>query len=128
MTCHYPDLCSVFDWPKQISLAVRPIGSFSQLWVLTRHQYGIFALVPQPSFRGQTSSSFAKCRLFSQANSPSVARLYQKKNIKLLFAGKLMPRERKSYSPSVHRTTQRLRMDYDTIRFLTGIKEKQHVL
>ena len=39
-----------------------------------------------------------------------------------------MSKEIKSHSPLVHRTTQRLRMDYDTIRFVTGIKEKQHVL
>ena len=31
-----------------------------------------------------------------------------------------MPKEIKAHSPLVHRTTQRLRMDYDTIRFLTG--------
>ena len=40
--------------------------------------------------------------------------------IKQLFAGKSMPKEIKSHSPLVHRTTQRLRMDYDTIRFLPG--------
>ena len=34
--------------------------------------------------------------------------------------GKSMPKEIKAHSPLVHRTTQRLRMDYDTIRFLTG--------
>ena len=76
MTCHYSDLGSVSNWPKQISLTIRPIGSNSQFWVVTRHQYGIFALVPQTSFRGKTSGSFAKCQLFSQANGLSVARLY----------------------------------------------------
>ena len=40
--------------------------------------------------------------------------------IKLLFTGKSMPKEIKVHSPLVHRTTQRLRMDYDTMRFLTG--------
>ena len=59
----------------------------------------------------------------------SFLRLTVQKVIKLLFTGKSMPRERNwSHSLSVHRTTQRLRMDYDTIRFVTGIKEKQHVL
>ena len=33
---------------------------------VTRHQYGISALFPQRSFRGETK---VKCRLFSQANS-----------------------------------------------------------
>ena len=35
--------------------------------VVTRHQYGISALVSQMSFGGETSDSIAKCRLFSQA-------------------------------------------------------------
>ena len=114
MTCRYPDLGGVSDWPKQVSLAVRPIGR-----TVTRHQYGISALLPQTLLRGQTSGGVAKHRL--------QWRDYTKKNIKLLFAGKSMPRERKPHSPSVHQTTQRLRMDYDTIRFLTGIKEKQDI-
>ena len=40
-----------------------------QIWVVTRHQYGISALVSQTSFGGETSSSVAKCRLFSQASA-----------------------------------------------------------
>ena len=39
----------------------------TQIWVVTCHQYGISALVSQPSFSGETSGSVAKCRLFSQA-------------------------------------------------------------
>ena len=39
----------------------------TQIWVVTRHQYRISALVSQTSFRGETSGSVAKCRLFSQA-------------------------------------------------------------
>ena len=39
----------------------------TQIRVVTRHQYGISALVPQKSFRGETSSDVTKCRLFSQA-------------------------------------------------------------
>ena len=45
-----------------------PIRSSTQIWVVTRHQYGISALVPQTSFRGETSDSLAKCSLFSHAN------------------------------------------------------------
>ena len=36
---------------------------------MTRHQYGISALVPQTSFRGETSDGLAKCSLFSHANN-----------------------------------------------------------
>ena len=42
--------------------------STTQIWVVTRDQYGISALVPQTSFRGKTSGGVTKCRLFSQAN------------------------------------------------------------
>ena len=38
-----------------------------QIWVVTRHQYGISALVSQTSFRGETVGGVAKCRLFSLA-------------------------------------------------------------
>ena len=68
MACHYPDLAgSASDWLNQISHAARPIRSTTQIWVVTRHQYGISALVSQTSFRGETSGGVAKCRLFSQA-------------------------------------------------------------
>ena len=36
-------------------------------FVVTRHQNGISALVSQTSFRGETSGSVVKCRLFSHA-------------------------------------------------------------
>ena len=63
MTRYYLDLDSAPDWLKQISLAVRPI----KIWVVTRHQYGIFALILQTSFRGENSRDVAKCRVLSQA-------------------------------------------------------------
>ena len=52
---------------KQISLAEQPIRSTTQIWVVTRHQYGIFALVSQTSFRDETSDGVKKCRLISQS-------------------------------------------------------------
>ena len=67
MTRHYPGLGSASDWLNQISHAARPIRSTTQIWVVTRHQYGISALVSQTSFGGETSGSVAKCGLFSQA-------------------------------------------------------------
>ena len=55
------------DWLNQISHAARPISSITQIWVVTRHQWGISALVSQTSFGGETSGSVAKGQLFSQA-------------------------------------------------------------
>ena len=64
-----PDLGSAFYWLKQISLAARPIKNTTQIWVVTRHQYGISALISRTSFRGKTVvAGVAKCRLFSQAS------------------------------------------------------------
>ena len=68
MTRHYPDLGSGSDWLNKISHAARPIRSTTQIWVVTRHQYGISALVSQTSLGGETSGSVAKCRVFSQAS------------------------------------------------------------
>ena len=48
---------------------LQPIRSTTQTWVVTRHQYGISALVSQTSFRGETVNCVAKCRLFSQATA-----------------------------------------------------------
>ena len=41
---------------------------------MTRHQYGISALVSETPFGGETSGSVAKCRLFSQVNYPPKSR------------------------------------------------------
>ena len=47
-TRHYPDLGSAFDRWNQISHVARPIRSnYTQIWVVTRYQYGISALVSQ---------------------------------------------------------------------------------
>ena len=59
MTRHYPDLGGASDWLNQISRAAWPL--------MTRHQYGISALVSQTSFGGETSGNVAKYRLFSHA-------------------------------------------------------------
>ena len=70
MTRDYPDLAWVgdSDWPKEISHAARPVRSNIQIFVLTRHQYGISALISQTSFRGETSGGVLKCQLFTQAS------------------------------------------------------------
>ena len=78
MTRRYPDLGSASDWLNKISNAARSIRSTTQIWVVTRHQYEISALVSQMSFGVETSGSVAKCRLFSQAtNSMAVLKLIQ---------------------------------------------------
>ena len=56
---------------NQISDTARPIRSPTQIWVVTRHQYGISALVSQTSFRGETVGGVVKYRLFSQATFAS---------------------------------------------------------
>ena len=45
MTCLYPNLVSASDWLKQISLTVRPIRSTNKIWIVSRHQYRISALL-----------------------------------------------------------------------------------
>ena len=67
MTRHYPDLASASDWSCRVGNLIQPIRSTTQIWVVTRHKYGISALVSQTSFGGETSGSVSKCRLFSQA-------------------------------------------------------------
>ena len=62
MTHHYPDLASASDWLKQISRVVESISSPSQIWVLTRHQYGISSKVSWGN-----SGKVTKCQLFPQA-------------------------------------------------------------
>ena len=69
MTCHHPDLGSASDWSCRVGNLIQPIRSTTQIWVVTRHQYGISALVAQTPFGGEISSSVAKCRLFSQART-----------------------------------------------------------
>ena len=68
MTRLYPHLGSASYWLNQISHAARPIRGNTKIGVVTRHQYGISALVSQTSFGGKTSGSVAKCRQFAQAN------------------------------------------------------------
>ena len=39
---------------------------------MTRHQYGISAVVSQTSFRGKTSGDVAECPLFSQVRIKTI--------------------------------------------------------
>ena len=63
MTRHYSDPDKSSDWLKIWFIqSEAQHGSSGGIY-----QYGIFALVPQTSFRGETNDSVAKFRLFSQA-------------------------------------------------------------
>jgi len=62
MTRHLPDLDSASDWLKKKII----IRSTTQIWVVTRHQYRISALVSQTSFGGETGGGVAKGQLFSR--------------------------------------------------------------
>ena len=59
MTRHYPGLGSAYDWLKRNSLAFQPIRSTTYIWVVTRHQHGIFAFhMHRRRFaRGQVATS-----------------------------------------------------------------------
>ena len=46
---------------------LQPIKRTTQIWVVTRHQYGISSVVTQSSFRGKTIGGVTKCRLFSKS-------------------------------------------------------------
>jgi len=78
MTRHYPDLGSASYWLKRAGTSFQPIRSTTKIWVVTRHQYGISALVTQTSLCEGSSGDLAKCRLFSQAITRSQA--YQMPN------------------------------------------------
>ena len=71
MTCHYLDASSVFNWSCHVENLLQPSRSATQIWEVTRYQYGVFALVLQTSFRGKINSGVAECRLFSWATFKS---------------------------------------------------------
>ena len=67
-TRHYPDLGSASDWSCGVGNLLQPIRSTAQIRVVTRHQYGISALVSQTSFRGIPAVASGECRLFPQVD------------------------------------------------------------
>ena len=54
-----------------VVVAVVTIVIGTQIWVVTRHQYRMSALVPETSFCKETSGDVTKCRLFHQAGLKS---------------------------------------------------------
>ena len=67
MTLHYPDLGSASDWSCRLWNLLQPIRNTTQIWIVTRHQYGISVLVSQTWFCRETVGGVAKCCLFSKA-------------------------------------------------------------
>ena len=47
ITRHYPDFGCASDWSCRVENFLQPIRSTTQIWVVTRHQYGISAFVSQ---------------------------------------------------------------------------------
>ena len=88
ITSDNPDLGSASDWSCREGNLLHLIRSTTQIWVVTRHQYGISAIVPETSFRGKVSDCVTKCRLFSQAisNADSAHSQFQTKEGKKPFA------------------------------------------
>ena len=59
-------------WSWLVGNLLQPIRSTSQIWVVTRHQFGIPRLVSQTLFRGATSGGVEKSRLYSPATRSSL--------------------------------------------------------
>ena len=90
ITRYYPDVGSVSDWSWRVRNLPQPIRSTTQIWVVTRHQYGISALVSQTSIREETSGGVAKCRLFRQA-SLMLLKCIKRENSLFFFQGQQNP-------------------------------------
>ena len=90
ITRYYPDLGSVSDRSWRVGNSLQPIRSTTQTWLVTRHQYGISALVSQTSFRRETSGGVAKCRLFRQA-SLVLFKCIKRENSFFFFQGQQNP-------------------------------------
>ena len=102
-----PKNYSCMLWPKKIhtrNLITKKtpaaqkcpsLHNFSNGPSLKRHQNGISALVSQTSFRGETVSGVAKCRLFSQVNEQGSSIVFGNRELsgngrKLLFPKKII--------------------------------------
>ena len=74
MMCHYPNLGGASDWSRHVRNLIQPIRSTTQIRVVSRHQYGISALVCQTSFRGKTvvASRNVGCFLRLQVLKPAM--------------------------------------------------------
>ena len=73
MTRHYlyPDLSSASDWSCRVGNLLQPIRSTPQIWVVTRHQYGISVEGNQPFFFPVLARPKAKVFLRLRKRPPS---------------------------------------------------------
>ena len=55
MKCHRPDMDTASGWLQESSLAAPPTRNTTYIWVVTRQQYGISALVSETTFRGKNT-------------------------------------------------------------------------
>ena len=56
MTCHYRDLGCASDWLAAREISLKTTNqSTTHIWVVTRHQCRISAVVAETSFRRETS-------------------------------------------------------------------------
>ena len=82
MTCYYLDLGIASYWLK---ICFSQSGAHTtQIWVVTRHQYGISAVVSQRSFRQETADGVARCRLFFQARKEDNLTRYYSNRFKVI--------------------------------------------
>ena len=69
--CDYQNLGSASDWLCWEENLLEAIKGTTQIWAMTRHQYGISVISIDflQLFLRETSNNIAKCQLFSQAKS-----------------------------------------------------------
>ena len=71
MKCHYSDQSSASDWSCREGNLLQPIRNTTQIWVVTRHQYGISPLVPGTSFRLKLVAGLRNVACFLRLHFPS---------------------------------------------------------
>ena len=61
----FSDLGTASDWLCHVGNLLQPIRSTTQIWVVTRHQYGISVVISQTLFLRGNSGGIMKWWLFS---------------------------------------------------------------
>ena len=80
MTCHYPDLGGASDWSCCMGNLLQSVRSATQIWVVTHHQYGIFALFYQTSFAGKPVMASQNVGCFLRLNTCQFTKAMQRKS------------------------------------------------
>ena len=70
MRCHYSDQSSASDWSCREGNLLQPIRSTTQIWVVTRNQYGILRSFLGPHFVWKPVAALRNVGLFSQVTLP----------------------------------------------------------